>query len=237
VDQLDSAGTRDRPRLAIYPTPDFARLAAGCLAGILRHAAARRGVATAALAGGETPRPVYRALAEESLPWHRLELYFGDERALPPSDPGSNFRMFREAFLDQVPPARVRVHRIVVEGGDLDLVAAQYARILPDRLDLLLLGMGDDGHTASLFPGSAALAATERVVAVKGPRAPHERITITPPVIAAAREVVVLVTGEQKAALVARVLRGPVDENQFPVQMARHGLWLLDAAAARDLTE
>jgi 6-phosphogluconolactonase len=167
-------------------------------------------------------------------------VYFGDERAVPPDHPDSNFGMARSALLDHVPVQFDRVHRMAAEEPDLASAAEDYARLLPARLDVLLLGLGPDGHTASLFPGSAALSETGRlVVAVSRPAPPIEpsvrRMTITPPVIDAARQVVMLVTGEGKAAVVARVLDGPLDPAVLPAQIARHGTWIVDHAAASQL--
>jgi 6-phosphogluconolactonase len=123
------------------------------------------------------------------------------------------------------------------ERSDREAAAGDYERALPQRLDVLLLGMGADGHTASLFPGSAALDERSRlVVPVAGSKAPAERLTITPPVIEAARKVAVLATGEDKAAMVARALEGPPEPRTVPAQLARRGLWLLDRAAATRLS-
>ena len=167
-------------------------------------------------------------------------MYFGDERAVPPDHPDSNFGMARRTLLDHVPVRSDQVHRMAADRPDLAAAADDYARLLPPCLDILLLGMGPDGHTASLFPGSAALSETERlVVAVPAPPPPIApqvaRMTITPPVIDAARQVVMLVTGEGKAALLARVLDGPPDPAALPAQLARRGTWIVDRAAATQL--
>jgi 6-phosphogluconolactonase len=124
------------------------------------------------------------------------------------------------------------------ERPDREAAALAYARLLPPRIDVLLLGMGPDGHTASLFPGSAALHERERlVVPVVGAKPPAERLTITPPVIEAARKVAVLAAGEDKAAMVARAVEGPLEPEAVPAQLARRGVWFLDRAAAARLTE
>jgi 6-phosphogluconolactonase len=122
------------------------------------------------------------------------------------------------------------------ERPDREAAAREYERALPPRLDVLVLGMGPDGHTASLFPGSAALDERRRlVVPVVGARPPAERLTITPPVIEAARRVAVIATGGDKAAMVARAIDGPLAPNAVPIQLARRGVWFLDRAAAARL--
>jgi 6-phosphogluconolactonase len=199
-----------------------------------------RGGFSLALTGGATPRPVYERLAREDLAgrveWRRVEIFFGDERAVPPSDSASNYRMAASALLDRVPIPASRIHRMEAERADLDAAARDYERLLPEHLDLLLLGMGADGHTASLFPRSPALdESARRVVPATAPVPPRMRLTITPPVIAAARRVAVLVAGADKAATVARVLEGPPRPRELPAQLALTGLWFLDHDAAARL--
>jgi 6-phosphogluconolactonase len=215
----------------------LARVAAEWLAEQVKHSVGRGGRCALALSGGCTPRPAYERLAAQpGVPWPSVEVYFGDERAVPPTDPASNYRMAREALLDRVGLPPERVHRMEADDPDLEAAAARYAALLPDPLDLLVLGMGQDGHTASLFPGSPALRESARkVVPARAPVPPIPRLTITPPVIAAARRVAVIVAGAAKAPVVARVLRGPWRPEELPAQLARHGTWLLDRAAASAL--
>jgi 6-phosphogluconolactonase len=189
-----------------------------------------------ALAGGSTPRPVYERLAAE-LPdgdrWSRIDVFFGDERCVPPGDPASNYRMAQEALLDRVPVAASQVHRMEGERPDHDEAASAYEAVLPDRLDLLVLGLGVDGHTASLFPGASSLAETRRrVLAVRAPRPPLDRLTITPPVILDAWLTLVLVAGADKADALARAIGSPYAPGRTPGQLARDGLWIADTAAA-----
>jgi 6-phosphogluconolactonase len=220
----------------------MARLAAEWLAGEIRLSATLRAACALCLAGGSTPRPVYEALAGPPLmtaiPWERVRIFFGDERAVPPEDPRSNFRMASEALIQRVDLPPASVHRMEAEAGDLQEAADRYAALLPEALDILVLGMGADGHTASLFPGSAALQErTRRVVAVRGPQAPEPRLTITAPVIRAARRVVVLAAGEDKADAVARALKSGAPAEQVPARLARDGVWFLDQAAASRLAD
>ncbi|MGH7627977.1 MAG: 6-phosphogluconolactonase [Gemmatimonadales bacterium] len=200
----------------------------------------QRGRCSLALAGGATPRPVYERLAAEPLservPWNRVAVYFGDERCVPPDDGASNFRMANEALLSRIPIPPSQIHRMEAERPDREASARAYERLLPDRFDLLLLGMGPDGHTASLFPHSPATTERiRRVVPVTSPHPPACRLTITPPVIRRARTIGVIVAGAEKATTLARVLEGPSVPEELPVQLAADGFWFVDRAAARRL--
>ena len=219
----------------------MARLAAQWLADEARLAVTLRGACALCLAGGGTPRPAYEALAEPALegaiPWDRVQVFFGDERAVPADHPDSNFRMANEALLSRVAIPAANVHRMEAEGSDLERAADEYAARLPDAIDILVLGIGGDGHTASLFPGSPALReTTRRVVPARAPKPPERRLTITPPVIAAARRVIVLAAGQDKAEAVARALGGAGTAEQTPARLARDGVWFLDGAAASRLS-
>jgi 6-phosphogluconolactonase len=229
------------PRLVVVPDARaLARRAAERIVELARAAVRERGSCGVALAGGTTPRATYEVLATSALaaalPWGALDWYFGDERAVPPDHPESNYRAACESLFAGRPDALERVRRMPADAPDLEAAARGYGDQLPDPLDLLLLGIGEDGHTASLFPGSTALAErAARVVAVSGPKPPNPRLTITPPVIEAARELLVLVSGAGKAEAVARALQGPLDVAAVPAQLARRGTWIVDAAAASGL--
>lgn len=227
------------PPIVAADADELARAAAAWMAEEVRQAAARGGRCALALSGGSTPRPAYERLAQEPrVPWSAVEIYFGDERAVPPTDPASNYRMAREALIDRVGLPADRVHRMEADDPDLEAAAERYAALLPERLDVLVLGMGADGHTASLFPRSPALRETRRkVVPAQGPVPPVRRLTITPPVIASARRVAVITAGAAKAPVVAQVLRGPWRPEELPAQLAREGTWILDRAAASALAE
>lgn len=218
--------------------PDrLAEVAAARIAGAVRETVSVRGRASLALAGGSTPGPVYRRLAEHDLPWPSLHIYFGDERAVSPDDPESNHRLARETLLERVPVPEDQVHRMMAERPDHDAAAADYGELLPDPLDLILLGIGEDGHTASLFPGSAAVRERVRkVVAVEAPKPPRRRLTVTPRVIEACRRILVIVGGREKASAVARALQGPFDPETCPAQLARRGLWVIEREAAAELS-
>jgi 6-phosphogluconolactonase len=226
----------DDHRIVVAPEalPD---IAARHIARVIEQAVTDRGRASVMLAGGSTPRAVHRQLALiQDLPWEKVEIYFGDERGVPPGDPQSNYRMARESLLDAVPIPPAQVHRLSAERPDREAAADEYARRLPEQLDLVILGVGEDGHTASLFPGSSALKERIRkVLAVVGPKAPLHRLTVTPPVIAAAREKIILVSGAGKAGAVAQALEGPDQPIQCPAQLARDGIWIMDRDAASGL--
>ena len=217
---------------------ELARQAAGWLEAEVSNAIAERGSCALALAGGRTPDPVYRELASRSsIDWRKVNVFFGDERAVPPEHPDSNYRMVDLALLSRVPIPPSQVHRMEAERSDREAAAREYECLLPPRLDVLVLGMGADGHTVSLFPGSPALDERRRlVVPVVGTTPPAERLTITPPVIEAARKVAVIATGDDKATMVARAIEGPFAPTAVPVQLARWGVWFLDQAAAARLT-
>jgi 6-phosphogluconolactonase len=205
-----------------------------------------RGEFSIALAGGSTPKALYQLLARppyrERLDWSRWSVYFGDERASPPDDPESNYRMARETLLDHVPIPPGRVHRMEAERPDLDAAAAEYSSLLEatlplgpggaPRLDCILLGIGADGHTASLFPGTPALEVVD-AWATRGLATyePYDRITVTFPLINGGAAVAFLVAGESKRAALAGVVAGSV-----PAARVRptHGelRWFLDRAAA-----
>lgn len=195
-----------------------------------RQALAASGSFSVALSGGSTPKALYRLLQPGDLPWAQVQLFFGDERAVPIDDPRSNYHMTQEAMLDRIAEARAHF---------LDDPAA-YERLLVATLgprcefDLMLLGLGVGGHTASLFPGSPALAERDRkVVQAPGVEPAPIRYTVTPPVIWAARRVLVLVSGADKADLVRDAWQRPAD---YPIgltwQCEGEVEWLLDPAAA-----
>ena len=210
------------------------------------RAIAERGRFSVALSGGDTPRAAYELLAadplRENLPWSDVFIYFGDERCVPPDDERSNYRMAREAFLDAV---RIPTANIARMRGEIDPGQAtnEYASILradlgsTPRLDLVMLGLGEDGHTASLFPGIAqGIEEHSLVEAAYAQSQAMWRVTITPNVINAARRVVFAVEGAQKAPALAAVYEGPRDPMTYPAQLVQPRLGeltlLVDEAAA-----
>jgi len=185
---------------------------------------------TVALAGGSTPRPLYERLATCSFSWLETHIFFGDERCVPPGHEASNYRMAREALLSKVPAT---VHRMPGETCDAGAYEEELSKVfglgLP-QLDLVLLGLGEDGHTASLFPGDPALDVTDRWV-VRVERPDYARLTLTLPVLSAAKAVVFLVSGASKRAALQQLLSG-ADIPAARVR-ARDQLIIADEAAAR----
>lgn len=235
--------------LHIVSTPaELARAAAGHIAAMAEEATAAQGWFAIALSGGSTPRATYALLATDEyasrVDWRSIHIFWGDERCVPPDHPESDYRMAREALLDHVPIPSENVHRIDAE-LDPTQAADDYEQTLraffagqdTARFDLVLLGMGEDGHTASLFPGGQALDEHTRwVVANYVDSLSTWRITLTPPVLNAAANVTFLVAGQNKADTLRRVINGPHQPNTLPAQIINPSsgrlMWLVDEAAA-----
>ncbi len=199
-----------------------------------------------ALAGGRTPKVLYLTLAgagPAALPYDRMDVFWSDERAVPSNHSHSNYRMAWESWLSRVPIDPRRAYRIHGE-DDPEAAAAHYEEELrtalgdPPRLDLILLGIGRDGHTASLFPNAPALSSERLVAATRAPAAPRWRVTFTPRLIRTANRVMVLATGKEKARAVRAALLDP-PSGALPASLLRgdHVLWYLDRAAASSLTQ
>ena len=214
-------------------------------------AIASKGRFTVALAGGSTPKGLYNLLATKAaLPWDKMYFFFGDERHVPPDNPESNYRMAREALLSKVPIPAQNIFRVPAENPDAAQAAQTYEdtlrRFFPPaeafpRFDLILLGMGPDGHTASLFPGSKALQEKSRwVVSNWVEKFKTDRITLTLPVLNNAAVVMFLAAGEDKTETLKEVLQGTKPGEQFPSKLIRppNGqlIWLVDQAAAAALS-
>lgn len=211
-------------------------------------AASREGRTLIALSGGNTPKPLYALLAQEPIksrmPWDRVHFVLGDERFVPPSDPASNYGMARAAFLSHVPVPAENVHPVDTQGVTLDEAAERYEAmlkslygaemLLPDRplLDLTLLGLGEDGHTASLLPGEPVLQERKRWVAPVPRGRAEERVTLTYPALDASTVVAFLVSGEGKRDVLDKILSG---DTSFPASQIRargEVIWFADRAAA-----
>ena len=213
---------------------DLPGRAAARIALELTKAIGARGQASLALAGGTTPKATYEALAGLPLDWSVIDVFFGDERCVPADHSDSNYRMAKAALFDRIAILPERVHRMQGELGDREAAARAYEAVLPERLDIVVLGIGEDAHTASLFPGSPALREEQRrVQPVTGPKPPPERLSLTPPALRAARLCLVLASGAGKAEAVRRALHDPLDIVSTPIQLARDGVWFLDRSAAQ----
>lgn len=226
----------------------LARAASEHLVTLATEAVSSDGRATIALSGGTTPRATYALLATTEfsarVDWPRVHVFWGDERCVPPDHPDSDYRMAREALLDHVPIPADNVHRIQAELGPAE-AAQDYEQTLRSffaeprlpRFDLILLGMGVDGHTASLFPGKESLREQTRwVVESYVEELDSWRVTLTPPVINAAAQITFLISGESKAETLRQVFMGPPQSDRLPAQIINpeNGglLWLLDKGAA-----
>ena len=206
---------------------DLSRRAAEAMVGTINEAVQTRGMCSLVLSGGSTPRALYRLLASPyraEIPWAHVQVFWGDERYVPPEDSRSNYRMAKEALLDDVPCPPANIHPMPTRFPSADAAARDYEQTLRShfveewpRFDIVLLGLGDDGHTASIFPGSLALAERTRwVVAAQAPVGPHVRLTLTLPALTRACAVFVLVAGATKAEALRHVLEGAGDAAAAP---------------------
>ena len=218
------------------------------------QAVKERGKFTIALSGGSTPKSLFNLLATNAratLPWDRMYFFWGDERHVPPTDPDSNYRMADETMLSKIPVPAGNVFRIEAENPSADAAADAYEKTLrkffqlePEavpRFDLILLGMGPDGHTASLFPGTAALQEKKRLVVANWvEKLKTHRLSFTLPVLNAGRCVAFLVSGMDKATTLKTVLEEDVPAEQYPAKLVKPTagklIWLVDRAAASALT-
>ncbi len=221
---------------------------------IAGQAVDERGMFRIALSGGSTPKILYHLMASEpwcdQAPWAQTHIFWGDERRVPPSHPDSNYRMAFEALLDQVPVPSNQIYRMP-DGGLAKSDARDYTNILSrhfdlgrrewPRFDLVLLGMGTDGHTASIFPGTRAVSDLDSMVIVYTvPQLKVERITLSLPVINHAHHILFMVAGEDKADTLAAVLEGDFQPSKYPSQAVKPVdgtlTWLVDKAAAAKLS-
>ena len=244
--------------ITVYSDPEsWVAGVADYITALATRAIAERGRFTFAFSGGNTPRPVYERVASvgyiDRIDWSRVQVFFGDERCVPPEDPQSNYHMARTALGDRVPIPAANIHRMHGEDPP-EQAAEEYAEELertfggdakkggapPNGFDLVLLGMGDNGHTASLFPGLAAVTESVRwVMAQYVEVVGMWRVTLTPVILNAARNVAFLVKGADKAEMLQKVLEGPYQPVVLPSQIIKptNGelRWLVDEAAAARL--
>ena len=236
--------------MRVFSSPkDLARAVAEHFVTRSREAVEQRGSFTVALSGGSTPKLLFELLADANEPfrdqiaWPNIQFFWSDERHVPPDHPESNYRMANDAMLSRVPVAKNNVHRVPSENPNASEAASEYEQTIIETtqqslpsLDLILLGLGTDGHTASIFPGSDVLHETKRLVAAPWvEKLQTYRITMTLPLLNNGASVVFLVSGSEKAKIVKEVFEGP---EKYPAQAVKPAdgelLWLLDKAAATD---
>lgn len=253
---------KNDPEIIVLESDALYRQAAERFVGSARRSVEQRGAFCVALSGGSTPRSLYRLLAKPAfsrqIPWQQVQVFWGDERCVPPTDPESNFRTASESLLAHVSIPGGNVHRIRGELGPHQ-AAQEYGRSLRStpslpmvrippngqelpRFDLILLGLGEDGHTASLFPESGALREDQQLVVENWVESVGTwRVTLTVSVINAAVEVMFLVSGSGKAQTLQRVLEGPWQPERLPAQMIKPAdgslTWLIDTEAAAFIGE
>jgi 6-phosphogluconolactonase len=233
--------------IAVPSAEDVAREASTRIAKTLREAVKTRGKATIALSGGDTPRQTYTRLADEpDLDWGAVEVFFVDERAVAPTDDRSNYRWAKECLLDRAKIPAGHVHRMPADEADLEGAAREYEQVVRSGVpvgqgglpsfDAMVLGVGDDGHTASLFPGMPTVDITDRVVVAVGKtEGREERLTVTAPVIEQSRAVFVLAVGAKKTAALERVWAVSGSLRDTPARVIRNVRgsihWIIDKAA------
>jgi 6-phosphogluconolactonase len=227
-------------KIEVFPDADtVARQAAALVAADARAAVAARGRFLFAVSGGHTPWQMLRALAHEQVPWSDVEIFQVDERVAPAGDPDRNLTHLRDSLLSHAPLRPEQVHAMPVEEPDLEAAARQYARTLqevagsPPVLDLAHLGLGPDGHTASLVPGDPVLAVTDADVAVTGPYQGRRRMTLTYPMLNRSRRILWLLTGADKAPMLPRLRDGDASIPAGRMSQAQATVLADRAAAAR----
>jgi 6-phosphogluconolactonase len=227
--------------------PELIEAATARTLDIIQQAIALRGIATIALSGGSTPKPLYQAIAQSNLDWTKLHIFWGDERYVPSDHPDSNENMARQAWLDQVPLPPNNIHAVPTHFPEPTDSAQQYEAKLQSvfgtsegnlpAFDLILLGIGDDGHTASLFPHTPALGVRDRLITV-GEKSGQPRITFTYPLINNAHNVLFLLAGASKQPALKQIFSPVADANQYPAHAIRpqgNLIWMMDQSAGEGI--
>jgi len=239
--------------VSIFPDTDsLSQAAARYIIQVANESIVTHGRFTFALTGGSTPKKLYSLLASEpyssQINWALVEVFWSDERCVPPDDPESNFHLAQQVMLSKLPIPANQIHRMPADAPDRNAASLAYTQEMQrvfgtngiPSFDLIHLGMGPEAHTASLFPHQASLHEQQRLVMpVTVPKPPPPRLTFTPPVLNAAIHVLFLVTGEEKAEAIQAVLEGPYQPDEYPAQIVQpargEATWMLDAAAAKQL--
>ena len=233
-------------------TEQLTYAAADYIANVAQESIASHGHFTLALSGGSTPKKLYGLLATEpyrsQIDWEKVQIFWSDERCVPPDDTESNYHLAQEVMLSKLPLSPNQIHRMPADEADRNAASEKYSQemqnvfgeVLP-HFDLIQLGMGPEGHTASLFPHQPSLHEKQRqVIPVIVPKPPPPRLTFTPPILNAARHILFLVTGTEKADAVQAVLQGDYQPDEYPAQIVQppqgEVTWMLDNPAAAKLT-
>jgi 6-phosphogluconolactonase len=242
-------------QIALYPDIDIlSRDAAQYVVRLAAESIAMHGRFTIALSGGTTPKRLYALLGDEpyrgQIDWTRVEIFWSDERCVPPDSADSNYLLAQQVLLSKIPAAASQIHRMPADEGDRDAASEAYTEEMRrvfatdgiPNFDLIQLGMGPEGHTASLFPHQASLHEQQRLVMpVIVPKPPPPRLTFTPLILNAARHVLFLITGSEKADAIQAVLEGEYNPDEYPAQIVgpTNGevVWMLDQGAASKLTK
>jgi 6-phosphogluconolactonase len=242
-------------QIAIYADINtLSQQAAQYIVRLASEAMVTRGRFTIALSGGSTPKILYSLLGTEpyrsQINWASVEIFWSDERCVPPDSADSNYALAQEVLLSKIPIPANQIHRMPADQPDLEAASREYTSEMQrtfgtngiPSFDLLQLGMGPEGHTASLFPHQESLHEQQRLVMpVTVPKPPPTRLTFTPPLLNAARHVLFLVTGSEKAEAIQAVLEGPYQPEEYPAQIVRppngEVVWMLDTGAAAKLTK
>ncbi len=240
--------------IAIYPDIEtISQQAATYVARIAREAIVTRGRFTIALSGGNTPKQLYGLLASEpyssQIDWQLVEIFWSDERCVPPDAPESNYHMAQEVMLSRLSIPVAQVHRMPADRDNRDAASQEYTQEMQrvfstngiPEFDLIQLGMGPEAHTASLFPHQPSLHEKERLVMpVSVPKPPPDRLTFTPPILNAARNILFLATGADKADALQAVIEGPRNPDEYPAQIVRppngEVTWMVDKAIAQKIS-
>jgi 6-phosphogluconolactonase len=222
-----------RPEIKQFEGTEWSMKAAGLISDNINSVLAEQGKCNVMLTGGRSAARLYEAWSD--LPAFQqmtgVSFYFGDERCVPPDNSESNYGMAMRTLFSHGVPTECSVFRMDADAKDLKMVAQRYAELLPDSIEVLLLGVGEDGHIASLFPNKAALQERKRrVIPITGPKPPFERLTITPPVIAQAKSIFVLANGTVKAAVLNIARQAPSNFEELPARLVLSATWLLDTA-------
>ena len=224
------------PQICVFQD-NWADQAGKEIKGAIERVIADRVICTVMLTGGLSAQKIYQSWSSQcDFPHSKIIYFFGDERCVAFNHPDSNYGAWRQSLFPMGIPADIQIHPMRAYGKDLDAACCHYSALLPDSIDVLLLGLGEDGHIASIFPGDSVVREVKKmVVPVTGPKAPAKRLTITPKVIISANTVFLLAMGRQKGRVLSQSINNKKSEQDLPVTWASDSIWLLDESAAREI--